>query len=413
MKNNFLDKQFPFFLLTISFLGVYLNEVSAFDYFVGGALLYSIGLIIVRSVKYQNYVLLIMAFFMSSYCVVPLFYLFHIDQHILERFTKAESHSTVYFTSICLLVFLQVFTLKVKFENKPLLYEDDKLVSANNSIGFFAAVVISMLCILYGVSGDNLFEAGGYARGNSERSSLYEYGIIGITLSLIYANKKIDYYLVYLLSLTYIIKDMMYGGRVASVMLILAIFMIKFQKTFNFRQILLFAIAGYSLFTFWGFYRSDLNTSAIEFSNDKNAIYVFYASMRIHYFLDHDILNWGLRLSSFLYFVLSAIIPYRMLPDISNLASYLQKDYYSGGGGLVSTFFYTWLWWPGVIFIAYYIARTINTLSVSNSPYVRYYAILLITMTPRWFAYYPISIIKFSLYGIVLFWVLNKFSNRN
>ena len=141
---------------------------------------------------------------------------------------------------------------------------------------------------------------------------------------------------------------------------------------------------------------------------DGNAQFVLYASMRIHYMIDYGVLNWSSRLVSFISFLLSSFVPSSYLPDLANLSLYKQSDYYSGGGGLASTFFYCWAWIPGVVAIAVWIGKTINKFFHSKSIYWRFYALLVIITTPRWFAYYPSQIFKYAVYGVILFFVLNN-----
>lgn len=130
--------------------------------------------------------------------------------------------------------------------------------------------------------------------------------------------------------------------------------------------------------------------------------------MRLHYMIDIGALTLEDRLKSLVYFFMSIFVPSNFLPGLANLSSYKQNLYYSGGGGLITSFSYCWGWAAGVGFFALWVVKVVNSFFYSNSVYWKYYALLVIVSTPRWFAYYPIQIFKFALYGVLIFYILNS-----
>ena len=400
---------FNYILIIYSLCGFFLPLNQPKMAATGIGLIIAAGVLLIKSVRNKNFPFLIFSLFIVTYCVVPLGYLFGRSAHIIEHITMSETQSTVFMSSHCLLTFLSFFLACAKFDVPIEEKNRKKYISISNTDGYYICLFISILCIAFGVSGDNIFETGGYANGGNDRSSLYEYGIIFIALALIYSRKSAQKNFVYLLCVIYIFKDLLYGGRVSSVMLILAVFIIQFLNSFSFKQILIAVAFGYLFFQFWGYYRSGISSVGFEMKEaDGNAQFVVYASMRIHYMIDHGILNWQNRLVSFVSFLLSSFVPSSYLPDLANLSLYKQSDYYSGGGGLVSTFFYCWAWIPGIIFIAIWVGKTINKFFHSTSIYWKFYSLLIIITSPRWFAYYPSQIFKYAVYGVISFFILNK-----
>lgn len=375
----------------------------------GVGLIFVIFLLLVKSIRNRNFAFFIISLFAITYCVVPLGYLFGSKEHIVENITMSETPSTVFLASHCLLTFLSFFLIYVKFDIPIERRVRKTYISMPDIKGYYICLLISILCVTFGISGDNIFQTGGYGVGDAERYSLYEYGIIPTLLMLVYSQKRSQRKFVYALCLVYILIDLFYGGRIFSIQLILAVFIMQFLNSFNFRQLGIMLVCGYVFFQFWGYFRQHIDNTGFDImEGDANSQYVVYASMRIHYMIDCGILNWTNRLVSFVSFILSFFVPSIYLPDLANLASYKQSEYYTGGGGLISTFFYCWAWMPGVVIMGILIGKIMNHVFHSKSIYWNFYALLVIITIPRWFAYYPIHLFKFAGGGVVLFFILNK-----
>lgn len=408
-----LSKWISLILALYGVAGFFIPVGHLSPYLTGMGLILSSIILIIKSLREKNYPILLVSIFMASYAIVPINYLFGKDLHII-RINEAENIYTVFLTSQCLLTFLSVFLLVHIFDRANKEKRNTVPLLIKNQLAFLISLCIALCCFLYGLSGENIFEGGSYYEGRGDRSSLYEYGIIFISLSLIYARNTYERIIVYTLCLAYIMKDLSYGGRITSLMLLFSVYMLRFLDKFKLKHILSFLIIGYIFFQFWGYFRADASGAGyIIGESDSNASFVFYASMRIHYLINSGILEVHNRLLSFLYFLSSTVIPYNKLPEIANLSSYLTSDYYSGGGGLISTFFYAWLWIPGIIIVAFCVAKVMGKFSSSSSFYWRFFSLLVFITTPRWFAYYPIHIIKYCLYGLLAFIIINKFTSRS
>ena len=361
------------------------------------------------AVTEKNFPLFFISLFMSTYAYVPIVYIWGMEKYIISTTLEAESMNTVYMTALCLLTFVTVFHRNIKTEVPACMKGQKQYLCYRNDKGYWIVVFLSLICIVLGQSGETIFESGGYGQGNMESSSLYEYGIIFISLGLIYASTKKRRWIVYGLCLFFIVKNLMYGGRIPSLMLVLSVFMIRFINRFSFKAILGMCIVGYVFLQFWGYYRGHTSADGFQIEEDGNAAFVYYASMRIHYFIEEGIMSFGDRIWSFCCFMSAVIMPFSKLPEIANLSLYLQDEYYSGGGGLISTFIFCWLSVPGIILLAFFIGKAFNMFYYSNSIYKKYYALLLMVTVPRWFAYYPINIIKYCMYGMLAFYFINKF----
>ena len=403
-------------LIIYSLLGFFLPQGHLKMAATGIGLIIVSCLIVVKSIKNKNAPFLVISVFFSSYCLAPVGYLLGLQEHIIENITTAENQSTVFLAAHCLLTFMSFFLYYTKFDIPIESKTRKTYMSIYNPIGYYICVLISILCIALGLSGNNIFESGGYANavGESDRSSLFEYCIIFLALALIYSRKHSQRILIYVLCFVYIMEDLLYGGRISSAMLILTVFLLQFLNKFSFKWVLVAIACGYIFLNFWGYFRSGMSGEGFNvMAADGNAQFVTYAAMRIHYMIDVGILNWPNRIISFVSFLLSSFIPKSYLPDIANLSMFMQSDYYTGGGGLVSTFFYCWAWIPGVGAIAIWIGKVFNKIFHSQSIYWKFYALLILITTPRWFAYYPMQIFKFAVYGLIVFFIINKFAPQS
>ncbi len=388
---------------------------------------------IVKSLKTSDYHITIIFVFMFSYMLVAFNY-FWLGKHIILN-DQCESLATVYRVLQVLCVFHLILLYSLKYSRLDI--QKQRPVIENNSSIFYFLVFISFVLITFGQTGSSIFDSGSYRETieSSNTSTIYGYSVIPITLSLIYANTKKKLNISYIIIAYFALKNLAFGGRIDTVQLLIAVFFIRFQYFWSKRKLFMFVSAGSLFITFWGVYRMGIDADNIGVIIDAtkeyllpdgsidyqigNAPEVYYSSIRMIYFINNEILDWSLRLYSFLYFILSVVTPYSMLPDVANLSAYMQDSYYSGGGGLAPVFFYVFAGWIGVIAFSWFIPYCINLYTRQRvSKYVRYYVILLLATTPRWYAYYPIQILKFCVVGALMYYFLiligrNTLKNRN
>jgi hypothetical protein len=150
-------------------------------------------------------------------------------------------------------------------------------------------------------------------------------------------------------------------------------------------------ISGYYLQYFdpRNFLFSDNNLTYLA-SNQGDVI---QSSGRILGLIQNNILSFSDRLLSFFSYILSPIIPSKLLPEYSNLASYKQDLYRSGGGGLIGVYFYTWLGLVGPIISGIFIGYFIKSFYSKNSIYYKLYGLCILITFPRWYAYNPIFLV--------------------
>jgi len=348
---------------------------------------------------------------MLGYNLEPSVY-FILNQQIGYR-VEVENIDTVYYTGLYQMLFYIIFSLLLKY---PVQNKCSKIVIIGIRKSppiFYLCCIIFLFCIIKGKSGQTIFQSGGYSdtMKNIEVSSLYGYGIIVMGVAVIYANTKRKLQLLYVLSIIYVLKDFAFGGRIDSIMLGLLWFVVYIQYILKKSTILILVFIAFIFNSIFEVYRLATSGNIIQLLSSNSSIIsvttgnsaeVFYASMRIIYMIQESILTFGDRMLSAFYFILSIIIPYDKLPDIANLSQYESRTYWTGGGGLCSTFSYAMFGLIGVAILGYFISRQFNYLMQNRHKTIPlFYAILIVVTTPRWFAYYPIAIIKYCVYGAI------------
>lgn len=415
----------------LSILGIITVVIS---YIVGPSLLFGkilsiIALVavvypLVKSIKTSNYHISIFYVFVISYILVPFNY-FWLNKSILS-YNPCERLSNVYLVLQIISTFHFILLYKINFSKSK---NTRKPFVENNTAAFWFLVFFSLILVLFFAPEHTILNSGGYGEAHSlnEGSTLFTYSIMPISLALVFANDSFKRKVVYMLVLVFCIRNLLTGGRVESVMLLLIIFLLRIQYIWTVKKMALAILIGGSFFLVWGMFRSDVDQdliglyanmiasifsdNVVDFQSGTSAN-VYYSSVRVIYLIEEGILSWDLRLSSLSYFFMSVFVPYSALPAHANLSLFMQNEYWSGGGGFGPVFFYGFCGWIGVVLFSLFVSNCINKYNTTKNKYVLYYLILLIATTPRWYAYYPIQIIKFCVIGMILYYIVDMINTR-
>jgi len=385
-------------------------------------------LLIINAYRKNNSLLLVFFLFISIY-TYTLKYAF-IDNKQLSFYTDFNEMPLVFNTA--LIFFLFLISLHAFIEIPKGLHRDI-FHYKKNDVFFYLFYIIGTIAMIYGKSGDNIFLSGGYSLGETKTSSLNEYFLIPFLLSIVFSNnEKSKIILIFSLGGLYAIKNLLLGGRIEVVMLVLCLFVWKFHDKLKPITIIITAFIAFYFFNIIGNIRQDptllfsdswyllfipdssISNSEIIISQESD---VFYSTNRIISMAEENIISISERFSAFFYFLLSIILPYSMLPDIANLPRYKIDEYAAGGGELIFTPFYLFMSYIGVILIAFYIAKVMKSLIIKNNfDFWNIYCLFVFITLPRWYAYNPIVMFKLSLYGALICTAviyINKFFVRS
>ena len=296
---------------------------------------------------------------------------------------------------------------------------------------FWLLFIIGALMIQFGIQGQNMLVSGGYGAG-ATKTSMHEYFILVYFLILLVKPRRHIVYTIaiWAIYLIYCVKTLLFGGRVEIMeisILLLAYYWLLPKKENRALLILLILFAFYVSNIISHVRTNPLNFLKGDYISYFNPFYepptgkivrkalgnnqgdVLQSSGRMLALVEDGILDNGTRIKSFFSMLGSIVFPTSALPEYTNLAAFHQvSPYRSGGGGLVSVYFYAWMGYLGPILVGLFLANFINKgFKPGVSFGFRVYAIILLIMYPRWFAYGPIIIFKFCFLTAVMYVVFH------
>lgn len=380
----------------------------------------------------KNIPLFIFSIFISFYTIalIPYFYL-NYQISFFDKFNTLSLYSqTLKVHSLFLTSFL-FFIPKNNFNNDYLEYL--RLNNKQNNFIFYFFYFLCIISMIKGMSGVNLFESGQYSGDLVLKSSFYEYFILFFLIAFYFSSRKsLHLLLLIIIYLFYCFKTLLYGGRIEIVQISIMFFLIYTVtnkiKVSKFK-ILIFLLFFYYFNIIVSNVRNNpenlINKEYIEvlnplsFINSGNKVIysnegeVFHSSVRFIGMIETDVLPLKDRLVSIMTFPFSVFVPTNVLPPSASLISYKQDEVTSGGGGLISAYFFVWFSWLGPILIGFFLIKIFSKIQYSKSVYYKLYGIMILSTFPRWYSYNPLIFIKLCFWVIPLVWSFNLFTKSH
>lgn len=401
---------------------IYLNDrTSPTIWF---ACIFSIFLLIFRHLKSPP-ILILGSYFFYIALSPNYLYIKNIPLTAWSEFQSAHYFGSVIFYLNCFISTLNISLSGLRRDNLC-----DIKIQQNrpNKAAFLIALALSAIALTFGTTGDTILDAA-YYQGETERSALHEYFIVPFFALLIFKNQqsKNQNTLIRVLLTIFIVKSFLYGGRieVLQITLLYAYFEYNYLKYTSFWKLSIFACMAFVAFTILGMARSDFfgvlqiiqtpSGVASLFGNEVAPAYisntsseVIYSSARLHGLVETNVLTMNERILSFLSSSFNILAPSAYWPDYANLSSYKRDIHPSNGGGLISSYFFTWLDSPGPLIAGAAIGLIIRRAFENQGRYTAFYATLVLISFPRWFSYNPTAIVKFCIIGIALIALLDQ-----
>lgn len=407
------------FILGALWLIIYISSSLEYTRIVGycsAVLLSAVAiLLLVRSLLMKNMLLFIFFAFIYLYTRPTLTFFF--KGMFFSGFHLEYSYETVTQVNLIFMLFLLVINGLLKI---PKHTEIKRLDFKKNNLVFWTLYLVSLIIVFVSK------RTGSVYMGLSEQvevSPLNEYVIILFLILYIYSNGKPFYF--YLLSGLYILYAafaLLSGGRIEVVLLLLMLFAVRFQYTFSFKSIIILLVFGVWGMSVFGHIRSNpmilFSSNIKEILNPfKEQIYqddcqrsnesdVYWASERILILINEGELTPADRVEAGIRYLLSPVLPNSASNPLSNLSSYKTNVLGTGGGGLAPIFMFAFWGLAGVVLLGVFIAFMLNALTQNISTIKYIYILLLIITVPRWFAYYPLHLIKFCIYGFLVYYII-------
>ena len=323
----------------------------------------------------------------------------------------------------CFVHFLFVFSLFNSITGKVSFSSINSITRPSSLISIILILICSVI-LLFSLQGDNIFISGSYSNNSDvSKSPVYEYFIIFFILLRFYLPKSKLFQVFYWgLFTLYVFKTLLFGGRIEVVQISLVVLFSdfvnsRFMKNSNRLLLILLGLIYLNILL------SNIRANPMlvlsdeyyqlfdPFSNDNDIESSFQGDVvqstsRIIGISGLDQFDWKFRAISFLNFLASPFFISNILGTTSNLATFKQELYQSGGGGLIGGYFYFWLGYLGPILIGIVIGSLINYYKSNKYTYIYIFSILV--SFPRWLAYNPILIVKFCFFVVALFFVFER-----
>ncbi len=361
--------------------------------------------------------------FMFSY-TMPFYQVFFLDKTVSYH----ASFNTPYFLSRVLEIFT-LFIFGINFfiiKNLKYQFVSKRFKRSENKVVFYLLSLIVLFIALFALQGQNLLSGASYGDLDKDRSPMYEYSLIFLSILIFgFKNNFRNRVIIIGLSSFIILKDILYGGRVTSFMLLILLFYGYFEHKISTKRIVIYSVIFYFIMASLSVIRGNpaLLLDGFKFGeivegffakNDNEIVTsnqgdIAQSSARLIGFTKKNILNQPRRTRALYEFVRSVFTPGFSQHELSNLSKYKKEEYSAGGGTLLPIYFYIWLSYFGIILISWFFSKIAIMFQSTNKEHILLFCILVMTTYPRWIGYSPNTMFKLSLYVIPIFLIIKNF----
>jgi hypothetical protein len=296
----------------------------------------------------------------------------------------------------------------------------------NSSFIYFLSTGLFIWGLVTGVSGDTIFESGAYGAGNTSGSTLFEYSIIFYLSAYLFSgNSKIKKRILYFLAIVYVFKDLLYGGRVSSLQLILLNWFLDFQyRRISFKYLIILLLTGYTFYNAWGNFRTntrrefalfETSQKGIEKLISSNASETLYSGVRHVNMRKQGYINERENVLITEYFISNIYTPTQYLNREYDIFYFKRGLFPIGGGGYYTGFFYVYGGYFLVVVLSLLIGNALTWMYTepNNYTFKSLYSVLLCTTCARWVGYNILILFKLCVVGtlfVSVMYIIYRFS---
>ncbi len=250
------------------------------------------------------------------------------------------------------------------------------------------------------------------ARGSG--GTLYEYSIILFIIAFFYSGNWGERLLLLGILAAYALQELLYGGRIVALQLLILAFLLLFQHRVTVLQCLPVAVVGVLVLTVGGFMRGNFQLSADTLTAAWNSLSYSWFAFDTAYAAYHtsmtflavaDIVQPWTRLVMLGKFFLSMVVGGSLAAG-SNLPEYTHDFFFHYYGGMLPYYMYFYLGYPGVAGILLVIKAFMKECFVKSPEggnFTKCVLLYLVATCPRWILYSPNSLIR----GVMLLFVVH------
>lgn len=259
-------------------------------------------------------------------------------------------------------------------------------------------------------------------------STLYEYSYLFFILLLYYQDdSKSKKVITHLMAFVFIIQDVIFGGRITSIQIILAFAIMEYTHLLKIKyiiapffifQILFMAVGVYrATYTFDSSLGALIDIASTNLFVLDTAVYAYFSS--IGHLYATTFVDAGMRFSSLFAFLFSLVLGGSVGSSLNidtSLAAVtdLSSDYHwNAGGGVMFSYYYFWLGYFGVVLFStstFFIVKKIFNSEHTLSSII---CVCITVAVARWYLYNPTAFYRgpFIIFPI-LFLIFKKLDDQ-
>ncbi len=372
--------------------------VAFFTLVMSGILLYksrnnTLMTLIAFFILYSNYSIVVGEYLVGGELGVPFY----------------EMKTPEYYGMAIKILFVFMFIVTLFYEDRQINATHCYLEPRNNLLIFIVLVILLLYILVFEVDRSPRLVY------SVRISPMYEYS--GLVFLLAFYYSKASFFsntLLIGLASVFIVQDMIFGGRITSLQLMIFLATTIFVHKLSFRRILIGGFAGIFLNSVVGVYRSsytltrslkdifvDLLSGYLVFDTP---VYAYFAS--VTHIAASKVASSNVRYTSLWSFVKSIVFGSNEIS--ANVTSLVARDYFWNlGGGLMPTHFFFWLGWIGVVIIACIVVCVLNRIGSHGSSDLLVLITMAITVySPRWYLYSPLAFVRGPFVFVPLMYML-------
>lgn len=341
-----------------------------------------------------------------NYSIIVANYFSEIDSYFLSW--NQEEVSIIGLKLLLIFSLILMWALPEKI-NKISTYEFINEGNENYIITYVLIIILILIYFLGYYAPTIVGERGSY-------STLYEYSLIIFLFAYYYSgNKKITKSILGIILLAYCFQNLIYGGRITALQLLILFVLIIVLKKVNLKKMCLICIPLYLVLNIIGVYRGDYTSFSFdnivlifeELNYNKFTLDTAYSAYftSLTFLKIEDVFTFSEKISLLLKYILSIFLGSNLVSD-SNLAviSHQYYTHYYGGIYIFFMKFYTGVLYIPIIFTQFKILfKTFNRYS-EKKDLGKIITLYLVSSVPRWYLYSPSNLFRGTLIVIVLYY---------
>lgn len=369
-----------------------------------------------KSRKNQALVLMVFFIFYCNYSIVLSEYI--IGEHLSVPLFEAKNIYNYGISIRILLLFMSIITLF--FKDKTGNFDNYKIIPKDNKIIFYSIIAFLIYTFIFEI------QRGDLDSYSVRITPIYEYSKLLFLFAYYFSGKSVIRKSIFsILIALFILQDLYYGGRITSLQLIILFSITLLIEKLSFKKIIYYGFIGVLISSLVSAYRHSYTLNSINpielfkklFNNYfvfDTPVYAYYASAT--FVAAYEVAESKIRTNSLLIFVKSIIFGSDDI--IGELTIFVSRNYFVNvGGGLIPTYFYFWLGWLGVIFIACVLVFVLNNLNYIKNDYQKLLFVAIVFNVPRWYLYSPNALFRgvlfFTTLLYIMFLVINTITLKN